>query len=593
MFNPDTEIRFLSVAQCDVTYKNVLSFSDVSTETSFYQGCTVKTITGARPTRDLGDRGTFLVDGVPEEYLQCNMVMFRNLSLSNKWYYAFISYPRINTSGGTLIDWVLDVWRTFYWEWSLGQTLVLREHVNNDNIGDWLYPENVETGEFVSDLSQFLNDEQDWTPYLVIGYSFSPEEDSEDKDLDKKQAFTIFQTIDGLIDAVNPQWLIPGCNPTFAGGARVHGIYQGTKYLALPMSGITADINTVNERITALVKNGQVERVQMLVNVPYWLVQSYAHDNFDDPGYPDNTDAKTVTGIEVASPTSFGGYVPKNKKLFTQQFNYLLISNSVGGTEEFGYEYFANNTATFDEIGQLSQTPTIKLLPKNFKGVANAYGYALDLRGFPQSSISYSSWANQQNLLGDTYAKVKLANDSVQNVTGAVSQVAGTVSNVAGAVGGLDFASPTSWVEAGGQLVSGVSDAVGGAVNTGANYLMDIQQAQAHYREPQVTRGVATPGIMFAKNAMRFTIYKMQVQPQFARVIDRFFDACGYAIHQFKQPNLTGRKNWNFLHLSEPVIKGNLPISAKQTLVAIFSSGVRIWHNPATWCDYTQDNSIV
>lgn len=592
MFNPDTEIRFLSVAQCDPTYRNVLSFTDQSAETSFYMGCTVKTITGASPTRDFGDHGVIRVEGTPEDYAGCNMIMFRNTSLSSKWYYAFIGYPYISTEKVTEISWALDIWRTYYWEWSLGETLVVREHVKSDNIGEWLYPENVETGEFVSVSSNPLLDEQDWTPYLVIGYSFSPQTNDAGQ-VDRDQAFTIFQVLADVVDNVNPLYLIPGCNPTFAGGGRVHGIYQGTRFLALPMSGITADINTVNERIQALIKDGQIDRVQLLVNVPHWMVESYNFNNFDDPGYPLNTDVKRVQNVEVDSPTTFGSYKPHNNKLFTQQFNYLLMSNSVGTTEEYGYEYFKDNTATFDEIAQLSSNPTIKLLPKNYKGSAYAYGYAIDMSGFPTSSISYSSYANQQNLLGDTYFAQKLTSDSLSNVFNTVGDAANTVGGAAGAISGIDAANPFSYVEAGASMVSGIATSADNMKNRIFGYMQDIQQAQAHYREPQVTKGVATPGIMFALNAMRFTAYKMQVQPQFAKMIDKFFDACGYAINQFKQPNLTGRKNWNYLQLSEPVVKGNLPIGAKDVLVNIFTSGVRIWHNPATWCDYSQDNSIV
>lgn len=592
MFNPDTEIRFLSVAQCDPTYRNVLSFTDQPAETSFYMGCTVKNITGASPTRDFGDHGVIRVEGTPEDYAGCNMIMFRNNSLSSKWYYAFIGYPYISTEKVTEISWALDIWRTYYWEWSLGETLVVREHVKSDDIGEWLYPENVETGEFVSVSSNPLLDEQDWTPYLVIGYSFSPQT-NDDGQVDRDQAFTIFQVLEDIVDKVNPLYLIPGCNPTFAGGGRVHGIYQGTRFLALPMSGVTADINTVNERIQALIKDGQIDRVQLLVNVPSWMVESYKFNNFDDPGYPLNTDVKRVQNVEVDSPTTFGGYTPHNKKLFTQQFNYLLMSNSVGATEEYGYEYFNDNTAKFDEIAQLSSNPTIKLLPKNYKGSTYAYGYAIDMNGFPTSSISYSSYANQQNLLGDEYHRQKLVSDSLSNVWNTVGDVANTVGGTADALSGIKAANPVSYIEAGASVVSGVASSADNMQKRFYGYLMDIQQAQAHYREPQVTKGVATPGIMFALNAMRFTAYKMQVQPQFAKMIDKFFDACGYAINQFKQPNLTGRKNWNYLQLSEPVVKGNLPIGAKDVLVNIFTSGVRIWHNPATWCDYSQDNSIV
>lgn len=591
MFTADTELWFLSVPQCDPTYKNVLSFNSELAEISFYQGCLVKKIEGCRPTRDYGDYGTFLVDGTPDEYNKCNMAMFRTPSLSSKWYYAFIGYPRFDTRNGTEIDWLLDVWRTYYWEWSLGQCLVVREHVKSDKVGEWLYPESVETGEYITNKSGFIDDEKDWDNYLMIGYSFKPTTES----TAEAEGYEIIKKLAG--DITGATTILPGCNPTFAGGGRAQGLYQGYRFIAFPMTGITSDINTVNARIQELVNYGQINKLQFMINVPKWLVQSYISNEFDPEDYPDNTDLITAANITVDMPTSFSykgdTYTPKNNKLFNQQFNYLLMSNASGTTEEYGYEYFNNpndNGASFEEIGQIGQNPTIKLVPTNFKGVTKAYEYSIDLTGFPTSSISYSDYANERNLFGDKYYRAQMMSDSFQAVNDVSNSALGMIGNAAGEV---DITKP-------GSVVSAATSAASGALNLSntiaqhtLSHKMNLMSIQAHYREPQVTKGNANPNIMYARGAMRFTYYKMQITPKFAKLIDDYLSADGYAVNQFKQPNLTGRKNWNYLQLAEPVVKGNLPLSARDKLNTIFTNGVRIWHNPATWCDYTQDNSIV
>jgi hypothetical protein len=49
----------------------------------------------------------------------------------------------------------------------------------------------------------------------------------------------------------------------------------------------------------------------------------------------------------ISKPTSIDGYIPKNKKLLTKEFNYLVVSNEVGATEDFAYENFRTSKCEF------------------------------------------------------------------------------------------------------------------------------------------------------------------------------------------------------------------------------------------------------
>ena len=85
----------------------------------------------------------------------------------------------------------------------------------------------------------------------------------------------------------------------------------------------------------------------------------------------------------------------------------------------------------------------------------------------------------------------------------------------------------------------------------------------------------------------------MSIKQEYAKIIDDFFSMYGYQVNSLKLPNITGRTNWNYVKTLECNIVGSLPESGVEELKEIFNNGVTIWHNPATFLDYSQSNGIV
>ena len=61
--------------------------------------------------------------------------------------------------------------------------------------------------------------------------------------------------------------------------------------------------------------------------------------------------------------TNIDGYVPKNKKLFTQPYNFLYVTNLCGSTLELGYEYFRTPNCKLVVAGTPSLSMDITLSP--------------------------------------------------------------------------------------------------------------------------------------------------------------------------------------------------------------------------------------
>lgn len=570
MFAPTTNVRVLQNVDCDPSGNNVLSFASKQDETNYYIGKTKFNYSTCHVEGAHGYVGHIILPGTPEQYYDCNYIMWNNAQFTDKWFYAYLNNIEPYANGASYGTYVIDMFRTWYWEHSLGQCLVARENVNDDTIGRWLLPENIEAGEYVCASSGDLLSSLDMTPKLVIVYSYSPAQEDDDS----SETYTVGGQIMDVAGAVTGavQYNFLGLKPVFAGGMVCEGIYQGARFLAMNCDSIS-DRETIDKYIQRLVGQGQISKILTMFMAPAFAVTHAT-------AIPVDTFSPfSVVVPAITRPTAFGSYTPKNKKLLTQQYNFLLINNNVGTQEEYGYEYFSGGSGSFKAYAALSQSPTIRLMPIDYKGVEENNLYQVDLSGFPMASFSYS----------------QLNNDTAANMwsrrVAAASDIYGSVMNIAqSAIGAIP--SPTSKNPVG-DMVSGVVNTVDATVDAAFNAASAVAEYHDKRRIPNIVQGVADGNITFSMGKMTFNYYKMQIQPQFAKKVDDYLSAYGYRVDEFKQPNVSGRANWNYLQLVNPVIQGNLPYDAKQVLFQQYSRGIRIWHNPANFMNFTADNSIV
>lgn len=100
--------------------------------------------------------------------------------------------------------------------------------------------------------------------------------------------------------------------------------------------------------------------------------------------------------------------------------------------------------------------------------------------------------------------------------------------------------------------------------------------------------------INVCSNKMGFFFYHKSIKYEFAKIIDDFFSMFGYKVNTLKVPNIEGRLNWNYVKLLNPNIEGsNIPEAELNEYKKQLENGITFWHNPATFRDYTQSNTIV
>ena len=93
--------------------------------------------------------------------------------------------------------------------------------------------------------------------------------------------------------------------------------------------------------------------------------------------------------------------------------------------------------------------------------------------------------------------------------------------------------------------------------------------------------------------AKGFEVFRCHINSETAKIIDNYFDMFGYAVKTVKMPNLTGRKNWNFVKTVNCSVTGRAPASVLDDIGKIFDAGITLWHNLSNYDNYSADNSIL
>jgi hypothetical protein len=162
----------------------------------------------------------------------------------------------------------------------------------------------------------------------------------------------------------------------------------------------------------------------------------------------------------------------------------------------------------------------------------------------------------------------------------------------------------------GNQISNAMSMNIGKFASDTGNYLLDqygatvnhdfdIKQTMAQIEKTSMLPNSGNVGgsnaTLLGYDLMNSDIFtRYSIKAQFAERIDLYFDMYGYQTNKLKLPNITGRPNWNYVKtLGLNALQkstANIPQEDLQEFKNIFNNGVTLWHNPATFLDYSQNN---
>ena len=604
MFAPTTKVYILKDAPVDPLMNHFINFTDAAADANYFIGLRKKYWDTCHCEPVNGMEGSILLKGTPEDYYDCNYLMWQNSQFTTKWFYAYLSNVRPYASDVTIATYVIDYWHTWYYDMTLGTCFINREHVNDDTIGRWREDEPVSVLRYINPRQTDLlkKNKLDTDKYVCVYFTFTPNETTPDLTQLK------------IEDNEGGYYTIEGMKPYFTGGYFYNGEYQGAQFLAFKTSSATIneDCARINSFLEKLVASGTVQRVLAVVNVPGYIAKLAT-------AIPVNTFEpikESITGN--ARPATLDGYTPENNKLFTSQFTRGIITNGMGSSIDFNFEDF-DGTPSFNLYAQLAQDSTARLVFKNYEGLEENLLMSIDLTGFPQSSFSYSEYMNTlyANRAQRGTAITWQSADAQACKTAAQYGMIGSAASVFKGAGGEapepdsgqmsffndKYANARRGLDTASQIGGSVSNASGAIANMYSNYYnMQTGVAKTEgailaelsdgLRMPNATRGVANANITWAMSKMTFTQYDVVPCRYDAERIDKYLSMFGYNVKKVGKPHVSGRKYWNYLELVDPVINGSIPADAKTAIASILTKGVTIWHDPSVFLNYNLKNTI-
>lgn len=526
---PQTNIRLLKTP-IELDNRNQLTFASKQSQYNYFNGLPKVTLDNATYQRkDNVLRFPTNQNLTFEDLLQFNYCMYQNDSYDDKWFYAFITNISYENNGMSLITLETDVFQTWQFDISYRPSFIEREHVNDDTVGLHTLPEGLETGPYISNGFVRDNNLSDFV-YVVQSTEFAQ----------------LPSAPEGKPKATN------------LGGVSV----PGAVYVCETVIELVAILDLISPD-TAVFNVYTVPKIFIPVEQGSMLFTGMSNP--------------VTYNINIPKQNNLGGYYPKNNKLLTSPYNYLVLDNNNGTSNILNYEYFSTNDCEFEVAGVPTVGGSIKCVPLNYKGVERYQQEGIMAGKFPTCgwiNDTYTNWLTQQavNLqVGMTATKMRL-----------IGSTLGDIERGVGAIVNRDI-SQLSFSRATNEMASNY-EAVGKI--EGMMY--------EHEMTPNTASGNTNGGdIATCYNMNKFYFIKMSIRPEYARCIDDFFSMFGYKINRVKSPNITGRANWNYVKTSGCNFTGNIPQNDMQIIKSLFNAGITLWHNSSTFLDYSQSNNIV
>lgn len=287
--------------------------------------------------------------------LNSNYIAFQNPDYSNKWFFAWIDEVTYISDKATEITFTIDAWSTWFGYWNLAESLVIREHVNDDTIGLHTFPEKLETGEYVTQGIEKYTD-LDIMKYVLQVTEWAPGEGA----IPDNQGLTDF------------------------GG--------------VPSSGNTYIFDSPQE-MNAKVLEYQEGKADAIINA-YMVPASIIDDTVvEGKNYYLGQKAPVVKDFTIDKPILLDGYRPINNKLLTFPYTFLVLDNNNGMSNILQYENFSDTDfVTFEVAGVPTVGASIKCYPTYYKNASEYQEEGLISGKFPTlswASDPYTNWLSQ------------------------------------------------------------------------------------------------------------------------------------------------------------------------------------------------------
>ena len=560
VITPQTDVYLLKVP-LEIDDNNQLTFTNKTAQFNYFNSLPKLEVTDFTYQRK---DNTIRYGGNYDSLITYNYVMYRNDAYSNKWFYAFITDMEYLNDNVTAISIKEDCWQTWQFDLNYKPVLIDREHTNDDTIGANTLPEGLELGEMITNGS--------FNMYYAAAYCVVAE------------VSQIENTGDG--NTLSYEWE-DGQGVNWDTTPAINGIVRGTTPLVLSYSNDAPDFDSIRSLYDEAGLGGSIINVYLL---PRDLIRR--HGNIDGKYLtlrvsnsfgtvihevahiliPNSSNDPNLLDTDIITrPTALSTYEPRNRKLLTYPFCYFNISNCCGNCVTYHYEDF-DNVISFNIEGTFCVGGSLKATPVYYKRLNennNAVDFSVTGGKFPVaswSSDSYTNWMTQNAVNMETQWRTSIISAGADLLS---TYIAGGLPGAAmGAIAGAK------------TLISTAKE-------------QHLAKTQANFVPDQVRGNLNSGDFVWSKYRTPFTYTGMCIKPEYSRCIDQYFDQFGYKCNRVKVPNITGRRNWNYVKTVGCYIEADIPQSSLAEIKALFDRGITFWHNPANFGNYNANNDII
>lgn len=225
---------------------------------------------------------------------------------SPKYYYAYIIDLEYKNDEVTDVKIETDVFQTWQFDFTYLKSFVERKHVTDDVRGNYTIPEPLETGEYINN----------WAYHYSLG---------------KPNEAGYFYMVQATQD--------------------LNGDDMPFQMYGLP-AGCGAYLQRTPLTLKSLLEQYRQAESQQIVSTEaiqsvYVVPSKFVNDEvLTDSKYLGDLSEITYNW-NIIKTTTLNGYSPRNKKLLTYPYCYMVMSNNVGITNILHYEKFKSTDCTF------------------------------------------------------------------------------------------------------------------------------------------------------------------------------------------------------------------------------------------------------
>lgn len=545
IIEPQTNIRLLK-CPLEADQNHQLTFANLAAQQAYFNGLPSLSVNGCTYQRK---DGVLRFAANFDEAIKYNYCMYQNKEYSDKWFYAFITGMTYLGNEVVGVELKTDVFQTWQFDFVWKPCFVEREHVYDDTPGRHTIPEDVELGPYVQ-----------CTPTTTFEGSGNG-----------RIAFQVSE--------IAPKIQTPSGYKPYA--FAYNGIYSGL--ILFSVANATQAEMIINDYVSA----GKVDAIQAIFMISALATQPYMVSDYYDANnahreiyfYTQTDKASSITTpIQPITPTKLGKlsdsdeykWTPKNNKLLTYPYCYLVGSNGVGENKIYHYEDFAARQASFVYAFAIGQGCSGIALPANhYKGnTSNDNDVTSSLHSVWDEGITFPkfplcAWASDYYLNWLTQNAVNVPMKEI----GSALQAAGNLFT--------------------GNIIGGAQSLFEGI----GSVMSERYQAQL---VPNETHGNPTNSDVAwgcKMSTVQYTGYSIKYE--YAQVIDNFFTMFGYKVNSLQVPYINIRPNFDFCKTRGCIVEGNIPQNDLDEMKQIMDKGITFWHNPDTFLDYDQPNARV